>query len=111
MRLYHVTPHATWLNKVRHEGLTLRSEKRGVYADGDEPRIYLFEDEATAEDGLENWLLDEYPNVRWFALLEVDVPKGWLHEDPEVAGSYYVEHPIYRESVRLVKKIDGGVPE
>jgi hypothetical protein len=112
MILYHVTPHATWLNHIRRDGLTLRKEKRGRFADSQDPRIYLFEDEDTAEDGLENWLLDdEYPNVRWFALLQVDTPDAWVHEDPEIAGSFYVEHPIPIEGIRLVRKIDGGEPE
>lgn len=109
--LYHVTPHATWLNHIRHDGLTLRREKRGRYADSQDHRIYLFEDENTAEDGLENWLLDEYPNIRWFALLEVDVPEAWVHEDPEIAGSLYIEHPVPAEGVRLVRKIDAGPSE
>ena len=109
--LYHVTPHATWLNSIRREGLTLRKEKRGQFADSQDPRIYLFEDEDTAADGLENWLLDEYPKVRWFALLEVDVPEGWVHGDPEIAGSFYIEHPVPRAGVQLVRKIDGGEPE
>ena len=109
--LYHVTPHATWLNHIRHEGLTLRREKRGRFADSQDPRIYLFENEDTATDGLENWLLDEYPKVRWFALLQVNVPEKWVHEDPEIAGSFYVEHSIPRAGVRLVRKIDGGEPE
>lgn len=109
--LYHVTPYTTWLKRIRKDGLVPRREKRGMYADSQDPRIYLFADEDTAEDGLENWLLDEYPSVRWFALLEVDVPEDWVHEDPEIAGSFYIEHPVPRAGVRLVRKIDGGEPE
>jgi hypothetical protein len=108
--LYHVAPYDTWIKQIRKEGLVPQAKKRGLYSDSDEPRVYLFEDADTALDALANWLLDEYDDVRWFALLEVDVPKGWLHEDPEIAGSYYVRHPVHRESVRIVKKIDGGYP-
>jgi len=77
-----------------------------MYADGKEARIYLFEDENTAEDGLANWLIDEFPKVKWFALLEVDVPDDWVHDDPEIAGSYYIEHPVPVEGLRLVRKME-----
>ena len=108
---YHVTDHEAWLKFIRKQGLTPRAEKRGRFADGQEPRIYLFVDEATAEDGLLNWLLDEGPGVRWFALLRVDIPEAELRADPELAGSYYVTQPIPAERLRLVRKIDGGEEE
>ena len=105
---YHVTAHETWLKFIRKQGLTPRAEKRGRFADGQEPRIYLFEDEATAEDGLMNWLLDECPGVRWFALLRVEVPDDEVREDPELAGAYYVTRPIPADRIQLLRKIDGG---
>jgi hypothetical protein len=109
--LYHVTPHATWLKRIRKDGLVPRREGRGMYADSQEPRIYLFKDADTAHDGLVNWLLEERPTVRWFALLEVDVPDDWVMPDPEISGSFYVTEAVPPEGVRLVKKIDGGEPE
>jgi len=106
--LYHVTPYATWLKHIRREGFVPRTEKRGKFADSNEPRIYFFEDENTAEDGLDNWLVDKFPRVRWFAILEVDVPDSWLTDDPEVSGSFYVTTPIPPQAVRRVRKIDAG---
>lgn len=111
MILYHVTPYATWTDQIRKVGLVPQRERRGQFAENDAGRIYLFEDEATAIDGLTNWLLDEFPDVRWFALLEIDVPRVWLNDDPEIAGSYFIEHPVPPQGVRLVRKIDGGEPE
>lgn len=109
--LYHVTPHTTWLKHIRKDGLVPRRVKRGIFADSQAPRIYLFADADTAHDALENLLLDEYPSVRWFALLEVDVPDDWVMPDPEISGSFYVTDVVPPEGIRLVQKIDAGEPE
>jgi hypothetical protein len=107
--LYHVTPHATWLKHIRKEGLVPQRQKRGIFADSQEPRIYLFEDFDTAYDGLANWLLDEFPdNIRYFAFLEVMVPDDEVMPDPEIAGSFYVTQAIPPEYIRLAKKVDVG---
>ena len=106
---YHVTAHDAWSTSIRKSGLVPRAEKRGRFADSAaEPRIYLFADEATAEDGLQNWLIEEFEGVRWFALLRVEVPDDWVRDDPEIAGSYYVTQPIPADRISLARKIDGG---
>ena len=113
MKLYHVTPHETWVKRIRKEGLVPRRGKRGFAARAPgEKRIYLFADRDTAMDALENWLLEEFPNERWFALLEVDVPaRIKVQDDPEIAGSYYVTRVVPPRHVRLVESIDAGKPE
>jgi hypothetical protein len=105
-----MTPYETWLHEIRKRGLVPKTGRRGILADSVEPRIYLFEDEATAHDGLENWLLDEFPDVRWFAMVEVEVPDEWIQADPELAGSFYVTQAVPPAGLRLIRKIDGGEP-
>jgi len=110
--MYHVTPYSVWLRHIRHEGLIPKKGKRGIYAEeGDEPRIYLFEDPATAEDALMNWMLDEFPATRWFAMLEVWLSRNDVVEDPEIAGAYYITRPVEPMAIQLFEKVDGGEPE
>lgn len=109
--VYHVTPWSVWTKKIRKEGFAPRSGERGMYADSDAARTYFFVDRDTAEDGLQNWMIEKFTNVRWFAVLEVDVPDDLLKDDPEVAGSMYVDQPIPSAAVRRVEKVDAGEPD
>lgn len=112
---YHLTPFETWKKKISKEGLVPRLEKRGIAVDDpSQKRIYLFQDPDTADDALTNWFAEErYPDVRFFALLEVAIPPtvGEVHDDPEIGGSYFVTEPIPPSHVRLVQKVDAGEPE
>lgn len=111
---YHVTPYDVWKNQVSKEGLIPRVEKRGIHADDPfQKRIYLFENPDTADDALDNWIVDWYPTVRWFAVLEIAIPPSIreVHDDPELAGSYFVTGRIPPEYIRLLQKVDAGEPE
>lgn len=110
---YHVTPYDVWSKSISKVGLKPLSKKRGLYADDPKQgRIYLFESKDTAEDAMQNWLVDEFPNVRWFALLRVSVPESAeIFEDQEIVGSYYVVNGIPKRNIKLVQKIDAGEPE
>lgn len=109
MKLYHVTP---WKNirAIKKRGLAARKIRRGVFAqDPEEPRIYLFVDPETAEDGMVNWLLDEHPRVRYFGVIEVELPDDApVFEDPELAGSVYVVEDIPAELITEIEKVDAG---
>jgi hypothetical protein len=112
---YHVTPYDVWKTQISKQGLIPRLEKRGIYVDDPlEKRVYLFEDPVTADDAITNWIAEDwYPNDRWFALLEVSIP-SWIrevHDDPELAGSYFVTEWIPNTHVRRFKKVDAGEPE
>ena len=110
--LYHVTPYKNW-KKVKKHGLLPRAGRRGFAADDpDEPRIYLFESPETADDAMTNWLVDEYPEDRFFALIQVEVyGTSRIYDDPEVAGSYFVLTPLAPGQLKLYSKVDAGEPE
>ena len=109
--VYHVTPWSTWTKKIKKEGLLPRSVERGMYADSNIDRVYFFVDRDTVDDAMDNWLVDKFPTIRWFAVLEVEVPDQLLKDDPEIAGSMYVDEPIPAKAVRRVEKVDAGEPE
>ncbi len=108
--LFHVTPWAVWSKSISKVGLKPLVQKRGKYADDPKQgRVYLFEDIATAQDAMVNWLVDEFPDVRWFALLSVSIPESVeIFEDPEIAGSYYVTEGVPKRGIHLVEKVDAG---
>ena len=99
--------HGTTRQKVKEilvNGLQPRFEQRGVYNQGGpEPRIYLFTDVNTAEDGLVNWLADKLGG-RWFSILEVKVNQT-VFEDTELAGSVYVKEPISAQNIKVIKNL------
>lgn len=107
---YHVTPFSR-LSKIKTEGLSLRSETRGVYSDSlEEKRIYLFDSKETAEDAMVNWLCDKFSTVRYFALLQVELPDHVkVYSDPEIGGSYFVRDAIPGEFITFISKIDAGI--
>lgn len=111
-KLYHVTPYKNW-RKIKTAGLLPKRGKRGMYVDDpNEPRIYLFESPETADDAMTNWLVDWYPEDRYFAIIEVTLPLvAQVYEDPELAGSYYVTKMILPKQMKLFKKQDAGEPE
>lgn len=107
--LYHVTPFEMWSKEIRKSGLLPKKVKRGIYADSDEKRIYFFDDLGTVEDAMVNWLVDEFPDVRYFAVIEAQIPLDVdVIEDPEIAGSFYVTGWIPARNLRLVEKVDAG---
>lgn len=107
--LYHVTPFEIWSKKIQKSGLVPRKEKRGIHADSNEKRIYFFDDLATVEDAMVNWFLEEFPDVRYFAVIEVRIPiEVDVFEDPEIAGSFYVSERIPAQNLRLIEKVDAG---
>ena len=104
--LYHVTPLSN-LAAIEKEGLLPKLGKRGIYAGAHVPAIYFFEDEATAQDGIFNWLADEIREV-WAVLLAVDVDPQRIEDDPEIAGSYLTLHSILPENIRIVERVELG---
>ena len=104
--MYHVTP-VSRLRSILRKGLVPAMESRGIYADSSEKRSYLFEDPDTAEDGLVNWMWERSPRVRTWAILEVQLPNSIEpHDDPEVAGSWYVRKTIPPDRISVLKKIE-----
>ena len=107
--LYHVTPLSN-LAAIEKEGLLPKLGKRGIYAGAHVPAIYFFEDEATAQDGIFNWLADEI-REEWAVLLAVDVDPQRIEDDPEIAGSFFSLHAILPENIRIVERVELGPDE
>jgi len=104
---YHLTT-PDKVEQIEKNGLQPRIEKRGVYADGSKPGIYLFSDLITADDALTNWLADEmtgYTQAVAFAVNTDGIP---LEDDPELAGSFIARQPISPERLSVVKTFDLG---
>lgn len=112
--MFHVTPWSNW-KSIKKQGLVPQLGERGLYADddaGSEPRTYLFEDLLTLNDAMANWFLEKFDDVRWFAILKVQIPETMeLFDDPEIAGSFYVTEPIPTQNIILIKKEDAGMEE
>lgn len=110
--LFHLTPWRLW-RKIKVQGLIPQQGVRGLYADdSDAARIYLFESLGTLEDAMMNWFMEKFENDRYFAVIQVIVPGDVeIFDDPEIAGSFYVEAPIPVSNIKLLQKVDGGAPE
>lgn len=107
--LYHVAPLEIWSGSIKKSGLLPKKKKRGIYASGDEDRIYFFEDPVTAEDAMMNWFVEEFPGVRYFALIEAEIPEDVeIFEDPEIAGAYFVTERIPARNLSLAEQVDAG---
>lgn len=110
--MIHVMPSRNEANTLRH-GLTPSTMSRGledISYKGD--AIYLFEDYDTMEDGLVNWMLEreEFEADQFFTVFEVVIPEGVeVHDDPEIAGSYYVTDPIPPDNIEKVERLDVGL--
>ncbi|MGH6628300.1 MAG: hypothetical protein ACREB3_01050 [Burkholderiales bacterium] len=85
--------------------------KRGIFAQNkDEPRIYFFEDRDTVDDAMLNWLVEEFPDVRYFGVVEVDLPaEAPIVQDPELAGAVYISGRVPKEFITKIEKIDAGL--
>ena len=100
---FHVTS-ASAAKKIQKEGLTLQRIRRGKFATSQiEERVYVFQDLATAEDAVVNWLGDLLPEDEGIVIFAVDLPAGTvLHEDPELAGSFYLLEPVPSTQLHVV---------
>jgi hypothetical protein len=106
MKVYHIAP-GSKSEIIQLTGLQPKAFKRGFYAGDREPAIYFFEDLATAEDGVVNWLADEWPpSETTAAVFEVEIPNDQLEPDPEIAGSYRSKLAVEPNRLRLVNTWD-----
>lgn len=105
MPLYHVTSEKR-LTKILRDGLIPRREKRGQGFEDTPKGVYLFKSLAEAEDGVMNWLSDEFPEEEVLVLLEVQMPEGaTLSDDPELTRSCVVCYdPIPPENIQIISR-------
>lgn len=73
---YHVTP-ATSIDRILHEGLVPRQDKRSAEANEREPGVYMFGSRVDAEDAVANWLGEQFDEDEPLALLQIKLPKDF----------------------------------
>ena len=76
--VYHVTEKRT-VPKILKHGLVPKIGPRSKAAKEKTPKIYAFPDLLSMEDGVVNWLGDEF--IHRTSLLELSIPKDWVTED------------------------------
>ncbi len=77
--VYHVTEKRNVKN-ILTKGLVPKIGPRSKSAKEKEPKIYAFPDMTSMEDGVTNWLGDEF--IHRTSLLELSIPQEWLtHHD------------------------------
>lgn len=97
---YHVTL-AKNLSKIGKFGLQLKTGKRSQRL-SEEPSIFLFPTIDDAEDGVSNWLGDEFPDDEPLALLEVIIPQNAIVVS-EVDWEIQVKTPIPPENIKIIE--------
>jgi hypothetical protein len=76
--VYHVTERHN-VPTILRDGLIPKIGPRSKRAKEKTPRIYVFPDMTSMEDGVCNWLGDEF--TKRTSLLEINVPDEWLTHD------------------------------
>lgn len=75
--VWHVTP-ATCAAKILQDGLEPRTGPRSRNARESRKAIYVFPDGLSLNDGLSNWLADEFPDHVTLSVLELRIPESWF---------------------------------
>lgn len=76
--VYHVTERKN-VPAIMRDGLIPKRGPRSRSAGERKKRIYVFPDMLSMEDGMSNWLADEFTHRT--SLLELTVPDEWLVQD------------------------------
>jgi hypothetical protein len=80
---YHVTETKN-LPSIMKRGLIPKSGQRGIHAATNNPAIYLFRTINEAEDGVMNWLGDNFDDSIALSLLSVTISNNLVIDDPEL---------------------------
>lgn len=113
VKVYHVTPKRN-IPKIMRDGLQPRRGARSRKAGETAPAIYVFPDWLSLEDGVTNWLGDEFDETAVLSVLELTVPTAWLTQDAvrwEATISYAVPPERIRVVVDDLDDFDGKPPE
>ena len=105
MILYHLTP-ARNIPALGRQGLIPRHGVRAKRFGEPRPAIYCFASMDDLDEGLVNWLADEFPETTRLALLEIDLPDTLAWE--RVAFEIQVFDPIPPAAIRIVSRDYGA---
>lgn len=113
VKVWHVTP-KTMVGRILRQGLLPKVGPRSRSAKETLPAIYVFPDFLALEDGISNWLGDAFDENTALSVLELTVPRDWLHQDA-VRYECTITQPVPAERIKLlIPDIDdwtGGHPD
>lgn len=99
-RVYHVTTKRA-ASRIMRDGLQPKTGPRARSARERAPAIYVFPDWLSLEDGLTNWLSDQFDETTPLSVLELKVPRDWLVQD-EVRWEARILQAVPPERIRVI---------
>ncbi len=111
-KVYHVTPKRN-VPRIMRDGLQPRIGPRSKKGREKIASIYVFPDWLSCEDGMSNWLIDEFDETTPLSVLELTIPTSWLHRD-QLQWEAEIRQVVPPDHIRVViSNIDewtGGTP-
>ena len=101
---FHVTPTSNLIN-IKKEGLKSQQGSNSIKIHEGSDKLFFFPDVDHAEDALDGWLGDSFPEESPVSLLKVDLYGIKQYSDSEgITFEFYVKEDISPDRITIINK-------